>query len=85
MCEEIHIVFYDILVISNTHEEHAEHLYIVLYLLKEHKLFASFSKCVFAVPQIDYIGHIISAEGLLLTPQRLLLQLAGLHQPLPLG
>jgi hypothetical protein len=37
----------DILIYSNNEEEHAEHLRIVLQRLREHKLYAKFSKCEF--------------------------------------
>ena len=42
------IVFIDdILVYSSSKEEHAEHLRIVLQTLREHQLYAKFSKCQF--------------------------------------
>ena len=37
----------DILIFSKNEEEHAEHLRIVLQRLREHKLYAKFSKCDF--------------------------------------
>ena len=37
----------DILIYSKNEEEHAEHLRIVLQRLREHKLYAKFSKCEF--------------------------------------
>ena len=37
----------DILVFSKNEEDHAKHLWIVLTRLKEHKLYAKFSKCKF--------------------------------------
>ena len=42
----------DILVYSKTKEEHKEHLCIVLQVLREHQLYANFSKCDFYKPQI---------------------------------
>ena len=40
------VVFIDnILIYSKTEEEHKDHLKIVLQELREHKLFAKFSKC----------------------------------------
>ena len=53
----------DILVYSKSKEEHKEHLRIVLRVLREHQLYANFSKCVFYKPQIQYLGHIISKKG----------------------
>ena len=37
----------DILIYSETAEEHEEHLRVVLSRLREHKLYAKFSKCEF--------------------------------------
>jgi hypothetical protein len=42
------VVFIDnILIYSENAEDHAEHLRIVLTRLREHKLYAKFSKCEF--------------------------------------
>jgi hypothetical protein len=42
------IVFIDdILIYSENEEDHAEHLRIVLTRLREHRLYAKFSKCEF--------------------------------------
>ena len=53
----------DILVYSKTKEEHEEHLRIVLQTLRKHKMYANFDKCDFYQKEIQYLGHIISAEG----------------------
>ena len=43
----------DILVYSRNKEEHEEHLHIVLRVLREHHLYAKFSKCDFYKPKIQ--------------------------------
>jgi hypothetical protein len=53
----------DILIYSNTREEHEEHLRLVLQVLREHQLYAKFSKCDFFQKQVHYLGHVISKEG----------------------
>uniref|UniRef100_A0A453IXZ7 Reverse transcriptase domain-containing protein n=1 Tax=Aegilops tauschii subsp. strangulata TaxID=200361 RepID=A0A453IXZ7_AEGTS len=53
----------DILVFSGTLEEHVEHLWQVFELLRQHELFVKASKCSFAQDSIEYLGHIISKEG----------------------
>jgi hypothetical protein len=53
----------DISVYSKTREEHEEHLRVVLQVLREHQLYAKFNKCDFFHKEIQYLGHIISAEG----------------------
>jgi chemotaxis methyl-accepting protein methylase len=41
------VIFIDDILIYFENEEHAEHLRIVLSRLREHKLYAKFSKCEF--------------------------------------
>jgi hypothetical protein len=53
----------DILVYSKSLEEHLHHLKLVFSLLQQHQLYAKRSKCVFAVQQVEYLGHTISAAG----------------------
>lgn len=58
------IVFLDdILVYSATLQEHREHLRSVLALLRQHQLYAKASKCAFAQNRIEYLGHVISHDG----------------------
>ena len=54
----------DILVYSKNQEEHEEHLRLTLKLLREHQLYAKLSKCDFYRDRIQYLGHIISEEGI---------------------
>jgi hypothetical protein len=55
----------DILIYSENEEEHAEHLRIVLSRLREHKLYAKFSKCEFWLKKVPFLDHILSGEGIL--------------------
>ena len=46
--DQVVIVFIDdVLVYSRSEEEHEQHLRVVLQTLREHRLFAKFSKCEF--------------------------------------
>ena len=66
------IVFIDdILVYSGSSEEHAEHLLTVLQILREHQLYAKFSKCQFWLDKVAFLGHVISAEGISVDPQKI--------------
>ena len=57
------VFFDDILVYSKGEEEHKEHLKKVLQVLVDHKLYAKRSKCVFAASEVEYLGHVISSDG----------------------
>ncbi|WVZ93642.1 hypothetical protein U9M48_039607 [Paspalum notatum var. saurae] len=60
----------DILVYSKSEEEHKEHLRIVLNRLREHKLYAKFSKCAFWLKQVSFLGHILSEKGVAVDPSK---------------
>src|SRR4051812_32720743 len=60
----------DILIYSKNEQEHAEHLRLVLMKLREHRLYAKFSKCEFWLPEVTYLGHVISAKGIAVNPER---------------
>ena len=61
---------YDILVYSRSEEEHAMHLRLVLQTLREHQLYAKFSKCEFWLDHAAFLGHVISKDGIQVRPRR---------------
>jgi hypothetical protein len=54
----------DILVFSKSKREHEEHLCIVLQRLRDHQLYAKLSKCKFWLSEVQFLGHVISSEGI---------------------
>ena len=60
----------DILIYSKNEEEHAQHLRIVLTRLREHQLYAKFSKCAFWLEEIQFLGHVLSARGIAVDPSK---------------
>ncbi|GJX70906.1 putative reverse transcriptase domain-containing protein [Tanacetum coccineum] len=66
------IVFIDdILIYSRNKEEHANHLRIILELLKKEKLYAKFSKCDFWIRIVQFLGHLIDSQGLHVDPAKI--------------
>ena len=53
----------DILIYSKSEEEHEGHLRIVLQTLRDHQLYAKFSKCEFLLIEVRFLGHVVSASG----------------------
>ena len=53
----------DIIIMSKTAQEHAAHVDAVLTSLNAHNLFCQLPKCFWARPELKYLGHIVSGEG----------------------
>jgi hypothetical protein len=54
----------DILIYSKTLEDHARHLQVVLQWLRDHHLYAKFSKCEFWLDTVKFLSHTISKDGI---------------------
>ncbi|GJX54871.1 reverse transcriptase domain-containing protein [Tanacetum coccineum] len=66
------IVFIDdILIYSRNIEEHANHLRIILELLRKEKLYAKFSKCDFWIRIVQFLRHLIDSQGLHVDPAKI--------------
>ncbi|GJT76442.1 putative reverse transcriptase domain-containing protein [Tanacetum coccineum] len=66
------IVFIDdILIYSKSKEEHAEHLKLILELLKKEELYAKFLKCEFWLSKVQFLGHVIDSEGIHVDPAKI--------------
>jgi hypothetical protein len=60
----------DILIYSENEEDHAKHLRIILQRLREHKLYAKFSRCEFCLRKVHFLGHVLSEEGISVDPSK---------------
>jgi hypothetical protein len=54
----------DILIYSQSEEEHVNHWKMVLQRLREHQLYVKLSKCEFWINEVLFLGHIINKDGL---------------------
>jgi hypothetical protein len=60
----------DILIYYKSEKEHAKHLWVVLQRLRDHKLYAKFSKCEFWLKSVEFLGHTISQDGISVDPSK---------------
>src|SRR4030081_2637554 len=61
----------DILIYSKSLDEHAEHIRQVLHKLREHRLYAKMSKCEFGLSELEFLGHIVSKNGIRTDPKKI--------------
>ena len=61
----------DILVYSKNAEEHGQHLRVVMGKLRKHQLYAKFSKCEFWLQRVNFLGHVLTAEGVEVDPEKI--------------
>ena len=65
------VVFVDgILIYSQSEEENEDHLRIVLQALREHQLYAKYSKCKFWLTEVRFLGLVVSASGVSVDPEK---------------
>ncbi|XP_050387420.1 uncharacterized protein LOC126803710 [Argentina anserina] len=65
------VFFDDILIYSKDLESHMQHLEMVFRILHDNKLKLKESKCVFAQHKVQYLGHVISGEGVAADPEKI--------------
>lgn len=64
------VFFDDILIYSSSWADHMQHLQTVFSCLSEHSLFINAKKCVLESSQVEYLGHIISNQGVQMDPAK---------------
>ena len=60
----------DILIYYETEEDHEDHLRVVLQNLRDHQLYAKFSKCEFWLTEVRFLGHVVSASSVSVDPEK---------------
>lgn len=71
LCKFILVFFDDILIFSHSWSNHLLHVEQVLSLLLQQQFYAKFSKCNFGVTSVDYLGHIITDQGVRIDPSKI--------------
>ncbi|PNY16671.1 retrotransposon-related protein, partial [Trifolium pratense] len=74
------VFFDDILVYSSNWHEHIQHLEMVLKVLQDNTLYVKLSKCSFGVMEIEYLGHIVTGQGVSMDKEKVQ---AVLNWPIP--
>ena len=70
LCHCSVVFFDDILIFSKTYDEHIKHLRQVLQILEEKHWKVKGSKCTFAQRSVQYLGYVVSEEGVATDPQK---------------
>ena len=60
----------DILVASSSPAEHRQHLQEIFTRLTQYGIRVNHSKCILGVPEVDFLGHHVSAAGIAPLPSR---------------
>ena len=62
------VYFNDILIFSTALAEHIDHLCDVLTVLRRDRFYATQKKCAFGVTEVQFLGYIVSSQGLSVDP-----------------
>ena len=54
----------DLFIASSSHEQHLQHLQLVLERLSDHGILINVGKSVFGVPSLDFLGHRVDSNGI---------------------
>lgn len=76
----VSVFFDDILIYSPDIDTHITHLAMVFNVLRDNDLYANLKKCTIAQEKIEYLGHCVSAQGVVADPEKVR---AMLQQPVP--
>ena len=64
------VYFDDILIYSQSKEEHLEHLRQVFLTLREAKIYVNLKKCFFMQPYVLFLGFIVSEHDFSTDPKK---------------
>ena len=64
------MLFDDILIDNTSWKDHVQNVDRVIKLLEEKQLYDKTSKCFFGVQEVEYLGHIVSHDGVKVDPKK---------------
>lgn len=67
----VYVYLDDVIIHAKTKSEHDQILTQVMTLLKQHNLQLKISKCTFYAKEFEYLGHIISKDGMKANPKKI--------------
>lgn len=71
MADDFVIIYLDdILIFSKDPAKHKEHVRLVLQRLRDHNLHAKTEKCSFNTTSVEYLGFIVSPDGVSMDPAK---------------
>ncbi|KEP45598.1 putative Transposon Tf2-1 polyprotein, partial [Rhizoctonia solani 123E] len=70
---DVYVVIYldDILIFSNSKEDHVKHVQEVLKRLRDNSCYCNLEKCFFFKPEVEYLGVIANREGVRANPEKI--------------
>ena len=69
--DQLMVVYLDyILIYSPDLDTHEQHVHMVLSRLREHSLYAKYEKCAFEYSSVEFLGYIISLNGISMDQQK---------------
>ncbi|KAL4007870.1 hypothetical protein ACER0C_001722 [Sarotherodon galilaeus] len=69
-CQSLLLYLDDIIVFSSSVSQHLQRLEMVMKRLQQEGLKAKLEKCTFFQPKVNYLGHVISCEGVSTDPAK---------------
>ena len=69
---DVYCVIYidDILIYSETLEDHKVHVRTILQRLKDNNLYSKIEKCIFHASSVEFLGYVVSSNGISMEPSR---------------
>ena len=69
----------DILIYSKNEEQHEHHVHFILDKFQEQRLYAKQEKCLFHQSMVEFLGYIVSDDGISMDEKKYKLLLIGLY------